>query len=45
MSNIRTVNKRHKRAIVANISRNKAAETGAAETPSRDIGEPVKAVI
>jgi hypothetical protein len=29
MSNIRTANKRHKRAIVANIARNKATETPA----------------
>lgn len=38
MSNIRTANKRHKRAIVATIARNKAAAPVAAESV-----EPVKA--
>ena len=38
MSNIRTANKRHKRAIVANIARNKPVAT-----PASEVVEPVKA--
>jgi hypothetical protein len=38
MSNIRTVNERHKRAIVAAIARNKPSETAAIEA-----AKPVKA--
>jgi len=38
MSNIRTSNKRHKRAIVANIARNRLAEAAVIEAV-----EPVKA--
>ena len=40
MSNIRTANKRHKRAIVVTIARNKLAEKAVAETV-----EPVKAAV
>ncbi len=40
MSNIRTANKRHKRAIVATIARNRAAEAAAIEAV-----EPAKAAV
>ncbi len=40
MSNIRTANKRHKRAIVATIARNRLAEAPAIEQV-----EPVKAAV
>ncbi len=40
MSNIRTANKRHKRAIVATIARNRVAEA-----PKIEAVEPVKAAV
>ncbi len=40
MSNIRTANKRHKRAIVATIARNRVAAAAAIEAV-----EPVKAAV
>ncbi len=40
MSNIRTANKRHKRAIVATIARNRVAEAAVIEAV-----EPVKAAV
>lgn len=40
MSNIRTANKRHKRAIVTTIARNRLAEAVAVEAV-----EPVKAAV
>jgi hypothetical protein len=40
MSNIRTANKRHKRAIVATIARNRAAVA-----PEVEVVEPAKAAV
>lgn len=45
MSNIRTANKRHKRAIVAAIARHRASELPAIDNPDRNIGESVKAAV
>jgi hypothetical protein len=40
MSNIRTANKRHKRAIVAHIARNRPVAA-----PAIEVVEPVKAAV
>ncbi len=45
MSNIRTANKRHKRAIIANIARHRVTEPAATDNSDRSISEPVKAAI